>query len=93
MNSRLGWGTLSKEKGGELSRMQVQAACNLTEAKQHTISYPLDGLTPAAREEKRITALTKLGLLDGSIVSVFDEATQIALWVHNNGNCQFWRFK
>jgi len=78
MSPRLGWGTLSKEKGGELSRMQVQAVCNHNEAKQDTISCPFDGLTPADREEKRITTLTRLGLLDWSTVPVFDEATQIA---------------
>ena len=38
----------------------------------------LDGLTPAAREQKRMTALKSLGLLEAATIAVFDEATQIA---------------
>src|SRR5919199_392379 len=38
----------------------------------------LDGLTPAAREQKRLVALRELRLLDTETVAVFDEATQTA---------------
>ncbi|MBR8831644.1 MAG: hypothetical protein N5P05_001083 [Chroococcopsis gigantea SAG 12.99] len=38
----------------------------------------LDGLTPAVREQQRVSVLNKLGLLDAESVPVFDEATQTA---------------
>ena len=38
----------------------------------------LDGLTPSARREQRLTAIDKLGLLTGKSVSVLEEATQKA---------------
>ncbi|AFZ20540.1 GAF domain-containing sensor histidine kinase [Allocoleopsis franciscana] len=38
----------------------------------------LDGLTPAAREQKRLTALIELGLLETETVTVFEEAAQTA---------------
>ena len=38
----------------------------------------LDGLTPTAREQKRLTTIRERGLLEGEAVAVFDEATQIA---------------
>lgn len=38
----------------------------------------LDGLTPAAREQQRFTALGELGLLEAEMVPVFEEATQTA---------------
>lgn len=38
----------------------------------------LDGLTPAAREQKRLTALRELGLLETETVTVFEEAAQTA---------------
>ena len=38
----------------------------------------LDGLIPAAREQKRLAALRELGLLETETVAVFDEATQTA---------------
>jgi signal transduction histidine kinase len=36
----------------------------------------LDGLTPKAREQKRLTALQERGLLETEAIAVFDEATQ-----------------
>ncbi|HBB31315.1 MAG TPA: histidine kinase [Cyanobacteria bacterium UBA8803] len=45
---------------------------------ENRIFCRLDGLTPAAREEKRLTTLKELGLLDTEIIAVFDEATQTA---------------
>ncbi|HBY79835.1 MAG TPA: histidine kinase [Cyanobacteria bacterium UBA11148] len=45
---------------------------------ENRIFCRLDGLTPAAREQKRLAALRKLGLLDVETVAVFDEATQTA---------------
>lgn len=38
----------------------------------------LDGMTPAAREQRRLAALTALGLLEAESVAVFEEATQTA---------------
>jgi len=38
----------------------------------------LDGLTPAARQQQRLTILDKLGLLTTDTVPVFEEATQTA---------------
>ncbi|MBD2743422.1 GAF domain-containing sensor histidine kinase [Coleofasciculus sp. FACHB-1120] len=38
----------------------------------------LDGLTPAAREKQRFTALGEFGLLEAEMVPVFEEATQTA---------------
>ena len=38
----------------------------------------LDGLTSAAREQQRFTALGELGLLEAEMVPVFEEATQTA---------------
>ncbi len=38
----------------------------------------LDGLTSAAREQQRLTALGELGLLEAEMVPVFEEATQTA---------------
>ncbi len=38
----------------------------------------LDGVTPAAREQKRLVALENLGLLEVETVPVFEEATQTA---------------
>ena len=38
----------------------------------------LDDLTPAVREQQRITTLKALGLLEAESVSFFDEATQTA---------------
>jgi signal transduction histidine kinase len=38
----------------------------------------LDGLTPTTREQRRLTALERWGLLDAEAVSVFDEATQMS---------------
>ncbi|MGQ4649368.1 histidine kinase dimerization/phospho-acceptor domain-containing protein [Lyngbya aestuarii] len=38
----------------------------------------IDGLTPAEREQKRLSALRKLGLLTVETVGVFEEATQTA---------------
>lgn len=38
----------------------------------------LDGLSPAAKEQKRLSILSKLGLLAAETVPVFDEATQTA---------------
>jgi len=38
----------------------------------------LDGLTPAAREQNRLTVLSQLGLLASETVPVFEEATQTA---------------
>ena len=38
----------------------------------------LDGLTPAAREHKRLKVLSQLGLLASEAVPVFEEATQTA---------------
>lgn len=38
----------------------------------------LDGLTPAMREQKRLTVLKQLGLLETESIPVFDEATQTA---------------
>ncbi len=38
----------------------------------------LDGLTPAAREQKRLAALRERGLLEAETVAVFDEAAQTA---------------
>ncbi len=45
---------------------------------ENRIFCRLDGLTPAAREQKRLKALRELGLLDAETVAVFDEATQTA---------------
>ena len=38
----------------------------------------LDGLTPTAREQKRLKALRDRGLLEAETIAVFDEATQTA---------------
>lgn len=38
----------------------------------------LDGLTPTAREQKRLTALRELGLLETETIAVFEEAAQTA---------------
>ncbi len=38
----------------------------------------LDGLSPAVREQKRVTTLKQLGLLDTETIPIFDEATQTA---------------
>lgn len=38
----------------------------------------LDGLTAAAREQHRMTVLTKLGLMETESVPIFEEATQTA---------------
>lgn len=38
----------------------------------------LDGMTPAAREQRRLVALRELGLLEAESVAVFEEATQTA---------------
>lgn len=38
----------------------------------------LDGLSPAVREQKRVSLLKNLGLLEAESVPVFDEATQTA---------------
>lgn len=45
---------------------------------ENRIFCRLDGLTTAAREQKRLAALRKLGLLQAETVPVFDEATQAA---------------
>lgn len=42
------------------------------------ISCLLDGLTPTAREQRRLVALRELGLLEAETVPAFDEATQTA---------------
>lgn len=39
----------------------------------------LDGLSTAAREQRRMGAMTRLGLLEADSVSVFDEATQMVV--------------
>ena len=39
----------------------------------------LDGLTPEAREQKRLVALRELGLLEAESVAVFEEATQTSV--------------
>ncbi len=38
----------------------------------------LDGLSPTVREQKRVTTLKNLGLLEMETVPIFDEATQMA---------------
>ncbi|MDJ0731427.1 MAG: GAF domain-containing sensor histidine kinase [Crocosphaera sp.] len=38
----------------------------------------LDGLSPAAREQKRVKTLKQLGLLETETIPIFDEATQTA---------------
>ncbi|NEP01943.1 MAG: GAF domain-containing sensor histidine kinase [Symploca sp. SIO2E9] len=43
---------------------------------ENRIFCRLDGLTPAQREQKRITALQERGLLTAETVPIFDEATQ-----------------
>lgn len=43
---------------------------------EYRIFCRLDGLTPAQREQKRITALQEHGLLTAETVPIFDEATQ-----------------
>lgn len=45
---------------------------------ENRIFCRLDGLTPAAREKKRLAALKELGLLEVETIAVFDEATQTA---------------
>jgi signal transduction histidine kinase len=45
---------------------------------ENRIFCRLDGLTPAAREQRRLQALRELGLLESKTVTVFDEATQTA---------------
>jgi signal transduction histidine kinase len=45
-------------------------------SKQFNLFCRLDNFTPEMREEKRLTALKKLGLLEEKVVPVFDEATQ-----------------
>ncbi len=45
---------------------------------ENRIFCRLDGLTTAEREQKRLTALKNLGLLEAETVAVFDEATQTA---------------
>jgi signal transduction histidine kinase len=39
----------------------------------------LDGLTPEAREQRRLVALRELGLLEAESVAVFEEATQTSV--------------
>lgn len=43
---------------------------------EHKLFCRLDGLTPVAREQKRLNTLKHLGLLEAETVPVFDEATQ-----------------
>jgi hypothetical protein len=45
---------------------------------ENRIFCRLDGLTPGAREQKRLTTLKELDLLAVETVALFDEATQIA---------------
>ncbi len=45
---------------------------------ENRIFCRLDGLTPVAREQKRLGTLRELGLLEAESVPVFDEATQTA---------------
>ncbi|MFW6263923.1 MAG: GAF domain-containing sensor histidine kinase [Cyanobacteriota bacterium] len=44
----------------------------------HRLFCRLDGLSVAARENKRLAALKNIGLLEAGIPPVFDEATQMA---------------
>ena len=50
---------------------------NMTKPKNRLFCR-LDGLTPATREQVRLTALSKLGLLVSESVPIFEEATQKA---------------
>ncbi len=50
---------------------------NMTKSK-NKLFCRLDGLTPTAREQQRLTVLRQLGLLASEAVPVFDEATQTA---------------
>ncbi len=50
---------------------------NMTKPK-NKLFCRLDGLTPTAREQKRLQVLSQLGLLASEAVPVFDEATQTA---------------
>ena len=52
-------------------------ANNMTKPKNQLFCR-LDGLTPSARREQRLTAIDKLGLLASKSVPVFEEATQKA---------------
>jgi signal transduction histidine kinase len=45
---------------------------------ENHIFCPLDGLTLLAREQKRLTALKQLGLLEAELIPAFDQATEIA---------------
>lgn len=45
---------------------------------EHRMFCRLDGLTPPTREQKRLTAIKELGLLQAEAVAVFEEATQTA---------------
>ena len=52
---------------------------NMTKPKnKNKLFCRLDGLTPTAREQKRLQVLSQLGLLASEAVPVFDEATQTA---------------
>lgn len=50
---------------------------NMTKPKNQLFCR-LDGLTPSARREQRLTAIARLGLLTSESVTVFEEATQKA---------------
>ncbi|MFB2920379.1 GAF domain-containing sensor histidine kinase [Aerosakkonema funiforme] len=45
---------------------------------ENTLFYRLNGLTPQAREQQRLLALTESGLLEAETIPIFDEATQTA---------------
>jgi GAF domain-containing protein len=45
---------------------------------EHKLFCRLDGLTPVAREQKRLNTLQSLGLLEPESIPVFEEATQTA---------------
>ncbi len=63
--------------------MQVQAVnlgVNINPMVNSTnrLFCPLDGLSPAVREQKRVKTLKQLCLLDTETIPIFDEATQTA---------------
>lgn len=45
-------------------------------SKQSRLFCRLDNLTPEMRNEKRLSALKKIGLLEEKVIPIFDEATQ-----------------
>ncbi|NES82996.1 MAG: GAF domain-containing sensor histidine kinase [Moorea sp. SIO2B7] len=61
----------------QLQEVDLGVRVSMSSPKNRLFCH-LDGITPAVREQKRISTLTGLGLLQAETIPVFDEATQTA---------------